>query len=76
MFPTLEPIEIDRLRRFGEIRTYRAADSVSRVGSPERRWMGMRIDTTPRSVNRLTNRPSMKAGTNQEDRANYLWSTR
>jgi thioredoxin reductase (NADPH) len=33
MFPTLRPVEIDRLRRFGEVRNYRAGDVVVRAGS-------------------------------------------
>src|SRR3989442_12043920 len=32
MFPTLEPVEIDRLQRFGEIRSYRAGDALVKVG--------------------------------------------
>ena len=32
MFPTLEPEEIDRLRRFGEIRSYRAGEPLVKVG--------------------------------------------
>ena len=32
MFPTLRPVEIDRLRRFGEIRAFRAGDYVMRAG--------------------------------------------
>jgi thioredoxin reductase (NADPH) len=32
MFPTLEPAEIDRLRRFGEIRSYRAGEALAKVG--------------------------------------------
>ena len=33
-FPTLQPAEIDRLRRFGEKRTYTADDKLLRVGEP------------------------------------------
>ncbi len=32
MFPVLEPEDIDRLRRFGEHRSYRAGDALVRVG--------------------------------------------
>jgi thioredoxin reductase (NADPH) len=32
MFPTLEPAEVDRLRRFGEIRSYRAGEALVKVG--------------------------------------------
>src|SRR5205823_3660586 len=32
MFPTLEPAEIDRLRRFGELRSYRAGEALVKVG--------------------------------------------
>ena len=32
MFPTLEPLEIERLRRFGKVRTYAAGEAVFRVG--------------------------------------------
>ena len=34
MFPTLEPAEIDRLRRFGETRTYGAGDHLVTTGEP------------------------------------------
>jgi thioredoxin reductase (NADPH) len=33
-FPTLQPAEIDRLRRFGEQRTYAADDKLLRIGEP------------------------------------------
>jgi thioredoxin reductase (NADPH) len=33
MFPTLERAEIDRVRRFGEVRHYAAGDALARVGS-------------------------------------------
>ena len=32
MFPALEPAEIERLRRFGEVRTYGAGEALARVG--------------------------------------------
>jgi len=32
MFPTLEPAEIDRLRRFGELRAYREGEALVKVG--------------------------------------------
>lgn len=32
MFPTLEPAEVDRLRRFGEIRSYGAGEALVKVG--------------------------------------------
>ena len=32
MFPTLAPAEIDRLRRFGELRSYRAGEDLARTG--------------------------------------------
>jgi thioredoxin reductase (NADPH) len=32
MFPTLEPVEIERVRRFGEVRSYRAGEALARVG--------------------------------------------
>src|SRR3954471_22572866 len=32
MFPTLEPAEIERLRRFGELRSYTAGEALVRVG--------------------------------------------
>src|SRR5262249_27945649 len=31
-FPILDPEEIDRLRRFGELRSYRAGDAIERIG--------------------------------------------
>ena len=34
MFPTLKGAEIDRVRRFGEVRTYAAGDPLIRVGEP------------------------------------------
>src|SRR5664279_1080753 len=34
MFPTLEPTEIERLRRFGEARSYVAGEALARVGEP------------------------------------------
>src|ERR1700674_2042001 len=32
MFPTLEPAEVERLRRFGEVRFYGAGDALAMVG--------------------------------------------
>jgi len=32
MFPVLEPVDIDRLHHFGEIRSYKAGDMVARAG--------------------------------------------
>ena len=32
MFPTLEPAEVDRLRRFGEVRAFAAGDYLARTG--------------------------------------------
>jgi thioredoxin reductase (NADPH) len=32
MFPTLEPAEIERVRRFGEVRSYRAGDALAKTG--------------------------------------------
>jgi thioredoxin reductase (NADPH) len=32
MFPTLEPAEVERLRRFGTVRTYRDGEALARVG--------------------------------------------
>ncbi len=32
MFPALEPAEIERVRRFGEVRSYRAGEALARVG--------------------------------------------
>ena len=32
MFPTLAPAEIERLRRFGEVRSYRAGEHLARTG--------------------------------------------
>jgi thioredoxin reductase (NADPH) len=32
MFPTLEPAEIERLRRFGEVRAFAAGEALARVG--------------------------------------------
>ena len=32
MFPTLEPVEIERVRRFGEVRSYRAGEALAKVG--------------------------------------------
>jgi len=32
MFPTLKPAEIERLRRFGELRSYRAGDFLATTG--------------------------------------------
>jgi thioredoxin reductase (NADPH) len=32
MFPTLEPAEIERVRRFGEIRSYRAGEALAKMG--------------------------------------------
>jgi thioredoxin reductase (NADPH) len=34
MFPTLEPSELERLRRFGEPRRFAAGEAVARVGEP------------------------------------------
>ncbi len=34
MFPILEPDEIERLRRFGEVRSYAKGEALSRVGEP------------------------------------------
>lgn len=33
MFPVLEPAEIERVRRFGSLRSYRAGDALAKVGS-------------------------------------------
>src|SRR5689334_18031292 len=33
MFPVLEAFEIERLRRFGEPRTYRAGDMIAKAGA-------------------------------------------
>jgi thioredoxin reductase (NADPH) len=32
MFPTLEPAEIERLRRFGEVRSFAAGEALAKVG--------------------------------------------
>src|SRR2546428_11657300 len=32
MFPTLEPAEIERVRRFGKVRSYGAGEALARVG--------------------------------------------
>jgi thioredoxin reductase (NADPH) len=32
MFPTLEPVEIERVRRFGEVRSYREGEALARIG--------------------------------------------
>jgi len=32
MFPTLEPAEIERVRRFGEVRSYRTGDALAKTG--------------------------------------------
>jgi thioredoxin reductase (NADPH) len=32
MFPTLEPVEIERVRRFGKVRSYGAGEALARVG--------------------------------------------
>jgi thioredoxin reductase (NADPH) len=32
MFPTLEPVEIERVRRFGKVRSYRAGEALAKVG--------------------------------------------
>jgi thioredoxin reductase (NADPH) len=32
MFPTLEPVEIERVRRFGEVRSYRTGEALAQVG--------------------------------------------
>jgi thioredoxin reductase (NADPH) len=32
MFPALEPVEIERVRRFGEVRSYRAGEALAKVG--------------------------------------------
>src|SRR5258708_19526166 len=32
MFPVLEPAEIERVRRFGKIRSYRAGEALAKVG--------------------------------------------
>src|SRR5215211_6811605 len=34
MFPVLEPIEIERLRRFGELRSYAHGEALAKVGDP------------------------------------------
>ncbi|MGZ3409862.1 MAG: Crp/Fnr family transcriptional regulator, partial [Xanthobacteraceae bacterium] len=33
MFPALEAHEVERLRRFGEVRTFRAGEAVARIGT-------------------------------------------
>src|ERR1700716_1910098 len=33
MFPTLEASEIERVRRFGEVRSYRAGEALAKVGT-------------------------------------------
>src|SRR2546426_12075815 len=33
MFPTLAPAEIERVRRFGEVRSYRAGEALAKVGA-------------------------------------------
>jgi thioredoxin reductase (NADPH) len=33
MFPTLEPAEIERVRRFGELRSYQSGEALARVGT-------------------------------------------
>jgi thioredoxin reductase (NADPH) len=33
MFPTLEPAEIERVRRFGEVRSYKAGEALAKVGT-------------------------------------------
>jgi thioredoxin reductase (NADPH) len=33
-FPTLEPLEVERIRRFGETRVYAAGEALGRVGEP------------------------------------------
>jgi thioredoxin reductase (NADPH) len=33
MFPTLEPAEIERVRRFGEVRSYQAGEALAKVGT-------------------------------------------
>ena len=35
MFPTLSPDEIDRIRRFGEVRAYAAGEIVARTGQAD-----------------------------------------
>src|SRR5882672_8486203 len=40
MFPTLEPAEIDRLRRFGTVRSYRSGEKLIQVGE---RGVGMAV---------------------------------
>ena len=32
MFPTLEPVEIERVRRFGKVRSFGAGEALARVG--------------------------------------------
>jgi thioredoxin reductase (NADPH) len=32
MFPTLEPAEIERVRRFGEVRSYVAGEALTKAG--------------------------------------------
>jgi thioredoxin reductase (NADPH) len=32
MFPLLEPAEIERVRRFGKVRSYRAGEALAKVG--------------------------------------------
>src|SRR4051812_46486911 len=34
MFPILEPVEIERLRRFGEVRIFRSGEALVRAGDP------------------------------------------
>jgi thioredoxin reductase (NADPH) len=34
MFPVLEPVEIERLRRFGELRSYAHGEALAKVGDP------------------------------------------
>ena len=34
MFPVLEPVEMERLRRFGELRSYAHGEALAKVGEP------------------------------------------
>ena len=64
MFPTLEPAEIERVRRFGEVRSYAAGEALAKVGEA---GLGLTIilaarSTSPSTINRAAASRSSPTG--------------
>jgi hypothetical protein len=55
MFPTLEPVEIERVRRFGEVRSYRAGEALAaRLEHPEQDVSAVTSSGAPKMVLKLS----------------------